>query len=202
MIRFEKPARRAIEPSFKHGRYLDAWSILHLTTGLTIGIFMVIFGLDFSLALTVSMLLMFGYELLEAVLNIVECVKNAITDILVGALGVTLIYSYDFYADLTSSEAWATVGGLILIDCIVLFLGWNSFLRKRLGKKDPDLSPSTETAEGKWQIMLDQLYFFGFGITFIPLPVIYIWFGEATAIAWFLIATTTTFLIRYKSIKV
>lgn len=196
MFRFEKRSPRNFVIGFEHGRYGDAWSLLHLTTGLTVGVIAILLGWHPGFALTFSMFIMFLYELGESLVDIVEDVENAITDVLFGGLGVGIMYLIHTQQPIEWYIAWQIFVLLILIDILLLYLGWRAFLGKRIGEKDAALLPSWKTAAGRRQIKRDQLYFFGFGFSSIPVPWLVYEIGWLAAASWFVGCIIITVMLR------
>ena len=73
---------------WRHGRYVDLWSLVHLLSGalLALGFY----GLGFGLAAAVSfsLLLLVAWEVFEWAMRIIEPTPNVLVDILLGAAGL------------------------------------------------------------------------------------------------------------------
>lgn len=73
---------------WRHGRYVDLWSLVHLLSGalLALGFY----GLGFGLAATLvfSLILLIAWEVFEWAIRIIEPTPNVLIDIIIGALGL------------------------------------------------------------------------------------------------------------------
>lgn len=72
---------------WKHGTYVDMWSIVHLLSGFVLAGLFFLFGFSFSVAIIASVLLLLFWEVFEAVVKIVEPSINVIVDIIIGFVG-------------------------------------------------------------------------------------------------------------------
>lgn len=111
---------------WKHGTYIDLWSLVHFLSGFALaGIFYVV-GFDFAVAIIVSVSLLLLWEVFEWATKIIEPSINVIFDIIVG-FGGFLVGSYLFYA-LAMSPVYLYIAG---ISCVLLALwGFLDFLKK------------------------------------------------------------------------
>jgi hypothetical protein len=85
---------------WKHGKYLDTWSIVHFLSGFLLANAFYWYGFDFLWSLVLSLLIMLGWEICEMFMDIIEPSPNVATDIIVGLLGYFLGASMYFYLEL------------------------------------------------------------------------------------------------------
>ncbi|MBU6323820.1 hypothetical protein KGQ55_04035, partial [Patescibacteria group bacterium] len=89
-LRFEREARRAFLPRFGHGRYADAWTLLHVFSGVTLGLGCLLLHIRPYPALFIVLVLAFAYEAMEAFIGIAEDIENSLTDVAAAACGAIL----------------------------------------------------------------------------------------------------------------
>ena len=73
--------------TWKHGRYVDLWSVVHFLSGLLIGTGLYWLGLSFLWACAAAFTLVLLWEVYEWVLGIVEVTPNVLLDIVIGIVG-------------------------------------------------------------------------------------------------------------------
>lgn len=81
---------------WKHGKYVDTWSLVHLLSGVLIA--SGLYGLQYPFwhALVVSAVMIVVWELFEWLTGIIEPGLNVLVDLVVGAVGF-LLGSYYYY---------------------------------------------------------------------------------------------------------
>lgn len=111
---------------WKHGKYVDTWSVVHLLSGfLLAGVFSRI-GYGFSLALMFSIALLLLWEVFEWATKIIEPTVNVLMDIIIGLVGF-LIGAYVFYAlDLSYGYFY----GALLITVALSLWGFLDFKKR------------------------------------------------------------------------
>lgn len=72
---------------WKHGTYLDTWSIVHLFSGFLLSGICFFFGFNVAVSLAVSTAVLLLWEVFEWILKIIEPSINVIVDIVVGLAG-------------------------------------------------------------------------------------------------------------------
>lgn len=82
---------------WKHGKYVDTWSVVHLLSGFLLAGMFYRFEYSFLQAFIFSTLLLFAWEAFEWLIKIIEPSVNVMVDIIVGVFGF-LIGAYLFYA--------------------------------------------------------------------------------------------------------
>lgn len=199
MLRFEWPAKKAILWRFGHGRYADAWSILHVTTGASIGLFALWLGVSFLVTVTLSLFVLYAYEFWEALIEIVEDVENSIADVAFGIVGVVMVFGANAIYPLTakSAFAWLVIAGLV--DLLLLYIGWRTYLARRVSEKPEDLLPSFKTAAGRKKIHQDRVLFFGSALAAIPIVPLADWLGVLAAALYFVVIIAVTVYWRQKT---
>lgn len=73
--------------TWKHGRYIDLWSIVHFFTGFLIGTGLFWLGFSFLWAFGIATVLVILWEVYEWLLKIIEVTPNVILDIVIGLAG-------------------------------------------------------------------------------------------------------------------
>lgn len=82
---------------WKHGKYVDLWSLVHFLAGFLLGGLFYFLGTTFLWALAYSLILMLIWEIFEAATRIIEPSLNVVFDVLMGLAGfflAALIYFY------------------------------------------------------------------------------------------------------------
>lgn len=72
---------------WKHGKYVDLWSLVHLLSGFLLGGLFYRFEYSLLQALIFSTLLLFAWEAFEWLTKIIEPSVNVLADILIGLAG-------------------------------------------------------------------------------------------------------------------
>lgn len=177
-FRFERRASRAILFTFGHGRYLDAWSLLHVATGAVLGFTGLLLGLSWWTGLSLILVGLFLYEVFEAYMGIAEDVENALADVLCGALGAGGVYLYENIVRPVAFPLWAISLATALL---ILFLGWRSYLRRRLARAYATVQK--KATKEKSLRRRDATLFAGSALAFIPFPALAV-NGSEFAIVW------------------
>ena len=126
-LHFEPPGRDRIKFAFGHGRFLDAWSVVHLLSGLLMGIVLVAFAVPLVSAFLVVVALATLYEAFEMVTGIIENLANVIVDVVLATIGLLAAYwLLAGRAPLELALAFAAIGA---IDLVLVYLGWRHHLR-------------------------------------------------------------------------
>lgn len=183
-IRFEMPAEELVLWRFGHGRFADAWILVHIATGVAAGFLGLLIGLPSALFLALSTLGYFLYELWEAWYGIVEGVENVLFDVAAGVLGTaTVLWAYS--RNLVNGGQLIELFGLSLFVCLfLLFIGWRVYLGRVVRQEVRRLYPAWDTPAGRLKIKKDQYLFFGLAIVSVPLPIIFIYYGLPVVLVW------------------
>jgi len=75
---------------WKHGRYVDLWSLVHLLSGVALALMCYGLGYDFWSAAILSIALLIAWESFEWMIGIIEPSPNVGVDLAVGVLGFIL----------------------------------------------------------------------------------------------------------------
>jgi len=75
---------------WKHGKYLDLWSLVHFLSGVLLASFFYHLNLDLFWSATFSLIALLGWEFFESVLGIIETTSNVVVDIIIGFVGFLL----------------------------------------------------------------------------------------------------------------
>ncbi len=198
MFRFEWPAEKAVLWGYGHGRYADAWSILHVFSGITGGILCLLLGFGFVVGATLSIIIFFVYELWEAYVEVVEDVENSLSDVVFGMIGVFLVYGLNHFTQLSDYSLMTMLMVALIIDLVLLHIGWKKYLGKRFHIDKNKILPSWSDAKGRKKIRQDQTLFFGLMLATVPLIAIWDAAGLSIAAAHLVVMITGTFLLRSK----
>lgn len=189
------PAEKPILWRFAHGRYADAWILVHVATGVAVGFLGLLIGIPSAWFLALATLGYFLYEFWEAWYGIVEDVENTLFDVAAGVLGTASVlwaYARNWIND--GQLIWSF--GLSLFVCLaLLFIGYRVFLGRVVRKEVKRIYPAWDTPEGRLKIKQDQYLFFGLAIVSIPLPLIFIYWGLPITFVWTISMLTVVILI-------
>lgn len=75
---------------WRHGRYVDLWSVVHLLSGAVLAVGCYWLGYGFWTAAIVSFALLAAWEVFEWVIGIIEPTVNVAVDIVLGLAGFLL----------------------------------------------------------------------------------------------------------------
>lgn len=98
---------------WKHGTYVDLWSIVHLLSGFVLAGLFYMADISFVVAIIASIFILLFWEVFEEITKIIEPSINVVVDIIVGFLGF-LVGAYVFYVSHQSS-AYAFAALLLTI---------------------------------------------------------------------------------------
>jgi hypothetical protein len=116
--------------SWSHGKYLDYWSLIHLLTGLILGIGALFVSEERFLSLVLIFILLIIYEILETKTQVSENIENIALDIIVGSTGGAVAL---FLLPLTMStnNILGILALAVILDMIFVSRGWKNYLRNR-----------------------------------------------------------------------
>jgi len=110
---------------WREGTWVDLWSVVHLLSGLLIGLFFYYIGLHAVAGVVVALVALTAYELFEVLAKIQESPTNRFMDVVVGMMGyvpafflVTLVIS--------GSHLVLTFGLLLLLTVAMSIVGWRA----------------------------------------------------------------------------
>lgn len=113
---------------WKHGTYVDLWSVPHLLTGVALGMGAYWIGFSFIEATVYVLLLLVAWEGYEFVIGILENAENVVLDIVIGMLGFAgaAVWHYGMGKPF-SLELFAVVTTVLVAFAV---WGFGDFLRK------------------------------------------------------------------------
>lgn len=76
--------------TWKHGTFIDLWSLVHLLSGILLGVLFYAFGFSLSGSLLYASLLLIAWELYEWLIGILEPSVNVAVDLAIGLFGLGL----------------------------------------------------------------------------------------------------------------
>jgi hypothetical protein len=114
--------------TWKHGRYIDLWSFVHLLSGSLLCILLSSLGLRFLLALALVTALLCLWEVYEWLLKILEVPTNVATDLLIGMAGFLLAAYWHYF--LGNPFPIGIVLSLGIVTALLSLWGFSDMLRK------------------------------------------------------------------------
>ena len=169
--RFERPMGRWMNLGFAHGRIIDAWTSLHVATGVLLGFGLLALALPFSTAFQVAVIIFVLYEWLESLAKIGEDVENALFDIVAGLLGVAVAYGIAQFFALGEFQSFALGAAFSAAVCLVLLmLGWNMYLVRRMNGDQGRHYWSRYTKGGQKAIVRDWRLFVAVSLALFFVP--------------------------------
>ena len=113
---------------WKHGTYIDLWSVVHFLSGVLLASVCYYFGLSFTWSTVITLVLVVLWELLEAILKIIESRKNVLMDVIIGMAG---FYSLGYF-HFVRGWPWSAplFFSLLFVTLGMSFWGFHDFLRR------------------------------------------------------------------------
>lgn len=113
---------------WKHGKYIDTWSLVHFLSGTILVSIFYLIGYQFTTALILATVLLFVWEIFEWITKIIEPSANVIMDIIFGLAGFfTGAYFYYF---LEKPFEMSYFAALLLITAFLSLWGFLDFLKR------------------------------------------------------------------------
>ena len=131
MVRDNKFVRTDI---WSEGKWLDLWSVVHLLSGISIGLGFYFFNLGNTFTTLLVLVLLVLYEGWEMYVRIEEASTNRFMDVVVGIVG--FVPAFYFVAPLLSFSILILVFGFVLaINITLSVVGWRASLKAEALKK-------------------------------------------------------------------
>lgn len=111
--------------AWREGTWLDLWSVVHLLTGVLVGLGFNFLGLPTLYAFIIAVLALVMYEMWEALAKIHETPQNRIMDVVVGMISFAPSFLY-LAPSLTRSELVLVFIGVLFINSTLSTLGWRA----------------------------------------------------------------------------
>ncbi len=108
---------------WKHGKYLDTWSLVHFLSGVLIADGLYGMGYSFLASLLISVVAITIWEIYEWVTGIIEPGANVLVDLLVGGAGFALGSAYHYYWSMPFSK----IGFYTLLSVTLALSLWGFF---------------------------------------------------------------------------
>lgn len=110
---------------WREGKWLDLWSVVHLLSGISIGLSFYFLHLGIFFSILFALLLMISYELWEIVEQIKETPTNRFMDVIVGMAG--FLPAFFILAPPLSTPLLILVFGFIFVANVILSIfGWRA----------------------------------------------------------------------------
>ena len=191
MFRFERPAPQLVLPGFGHGRFIDAWTIVHVMSGIVLGALGILVGLPDATILVGTLSLLFIYELAESLAGIVEDVENALSDVFFGFAGAAVVLWMNTFVSLTTSHVFQIGILALLVALSGLYVGWRAHLVRLAAQKYNHALRSLRTRHGRLATLKDNMLFFGSAL--ISLPAVSLFIADPKlSMLWFIAAGSLT----------
>jgi len=126
------PSPKRISFSWDEGVYLDAWTVVHLLTGVAFAAGFLIFSKSLLLGLAIITLLTVVYEIGEYIFGILEHIHNSAVDVIVALAGYA-IYVQIFFAH-SPDVHWKSLAFVSAINLFLAYLGHRAY-RRRMKKQ-------------------------------------------------------------------
>jgi hypothetical protein len=112
---------------WKHGKYLDLWSLIHFLSGFILCGLLYYLGFSFFWAFMYSALLLILWEVFEFFIKIIEPSVNVVMDIIFGLVGFFLAAWFYFLRTEFDISLYLTVLGITIV---LSLWGFLDFLKK------------------------------------------------------------------------
>ena len=112
--------------TWEEGKYFDLWMLVHLLTGVVIGISAHLVGFSPLVAYTGTFVGLTLYEVVEEVFRIEETLENRLADIVFGSIGFVLFYQLLSPLWSLQTNQIALIGAGLLMG-IGAVLGWRAY---------------------------------------------------------------------------
>ena len=156
-LHFEKQPKKAVSHTFQRGKYADLWSIVHINTGLMLGIVAVFLHLPLPSTAIVIFIILTLYEGFEMYTNTIESITNSASDIIIAFIAFLVSY-YTFLTLQVSNSGLIIAFTLLAFISITLdYLGWRSYLRKRLHEKREFIVVTLSNRKVFWLVSIAAL---------------------------------------------
>ena len=114
--------------TWKHGQYVDLWSLVHLLSGSLLCILLASLGLGFLLALLLVTALLCLWEVYEWLLKILEVPTNVAADLVIGMAGFLLAAYWHYF--LGNAFPLGVVLALGILTALLSLWGFSDLVRR------------------------------------------------------------------------
>ena len=108
---------------WREGKWLDLWSVVHLLSGVSMGLIGSFFHFPIVPSLIIGFLLLVIYEMWEAIAQIEETPQNRVTDVVVGMISFVPTFLY-FVPQFTASQVVLVLLPVLTVNIILAIVGW------------------------------------------------------------------------------
>ena len=137
-LKFERPAKKAINFGWHHGRYADLWSLVHISSGVGAALLAYIFAAPVQLSAVVVLILAILYEFFEMWVGAVEDIKNSVTDILIAFVSFLMVYGLLVQYTVSISFSTGLFVGVLVFVGVLDYLGWEKYISKHTALEKED----------------------------------------------------------------
>ena len=114
--------------SWLGGKYWDWWMVIHLLSGLILGLALRLLGVPAAFAFVTAFVLILLWEIFELIRKIYEPTSNILIDVIVGLIGYFLAFyaipSFGVTADVSILAA------VVVVWLVLEYSGWRSWRRR------------------------------------------------------------------------
>lgn len=111
---------------WKHGKYVDMWSLVHFLSGLILFTGFYELGIKLIPSLILSTIMLIAWEVFEWMVNIIEPSINVTMDIVIGLLGFFLGAYLYYFLKIEIDHFWT----ILLTTILLSFWGFIDFLKR------------------------------------------------------------------------
>ena len=108
---------------WREGKWLDLWSIVHLLSGVSLGLGIWFLGFGANPSIVIVFLLLVAYEMWEAIVNIQETPQNRFMDVVVGMASFLSTFLY-LPQTLSAYHLILAFGFVFTANVVLATFGW------------------------------------------------------------------------------
>src|SRR3989338_10042420 len=121
-MRLTRDGRFERSDIWREGKWVDLWSVVHLLSGASFGLFFGVMNLGTTASFVIAFLSFVLYETWEARVKIVETPQNRFMDVVVGMVSFAPVF---FLSQGLPTSSFILVFGLTLtVNVVMATLGW------------------------------------------------------------------------------
>ena len=122
MMHLTRDGRFVRTDTWREGKWLDLWSVVHLLSGASVGFSITWLGFGFPASTVIAFLLFVAYELWEAMVKIHETPQNRSMDVVVGI--VSFVPTFFLVQGLSGSYFILAFGLVLTANVVLATFGW------------------------------------------------------------------------------
>ena len=119
---------------WREGTWLDLWSVVHLLSGVLIGLGFYFLHIDELASIVIALTALICYEIWERIVQIEEALTNGFMDVVVGMAG--FVAAFFIFGPALSSASFVPVFLCVFaIDIVMSVFGWRASQKAEMLKK-------------------------------------------------------------------